>query len=135
MLDRFIVKRSTGLRDVLFRLSAVDDQLLLAVALCLTDLQTELRGSDEHVSGILSAELWDWLEERTGTKRGHPNIDHVWESKRAVQASLRRLQQRGLLRATPAYYSGALVWRPTPAAGDYLRETQLFADEPDRLAG
>ena len=130
------MRHRRDLRDVLFQLSSADDQLLLAVVLCLIDPQTSLRGADESVRGVIATELWEWLDERTGTSAGHPNIDHVWKSQRAVQGALRRLEDRGLVQAATDYYSRLRIWQPTSEGRDYLRQRRLFADdEPDRLAG
>lgn len=115
------------LSDELFRFSSHDDQLLLAVTLCLTERQ---HVTSHPVIGITSEDLWCWLETRTGKSGGHPNVDYGWKSIRAVQAALRRLHERGLLRGTPDddEVSRALLWRPTPRAGDYLAERRLFAE-------
>ena len=119
--------RARKLGDELFKFSTPEDQLLLAVTLCLTERQ---RLTSHPVIGITSEDLWYWLETRTGKSGGHPNVDHRWKSMRAVQAALRRLQERGLLRGTPDddEVSRALMWRPTPKAGDYLAERRLFAE-------
>ena len=124
--------RPRSLREELFRLSSPDDQLLLAVALCLTDRQVRVSGP---IVGVTSADLWDWLQTRTGNRRGHPNIDHKWNSLRAVQAALRRLERRKLVRETPSEseWTSALLWRPTEAAGKYLAKKRLFADTGAQL--
>jgi len=122
--------RPKRLQDELFRLTSSDDQLLLAVALCMTDSQRRQNPRRDRVVGVTAEELWHWLDARTGNARAHPNIDHRWASLGALRAALRRLGKRKLLRASrsDSEWSSALLWRPTDAAGNYLRERRLFTD-------
>ena len=119
------------LRDELFQLPSPDDQLLLAVALCLTEFQHEAFARQDRVIGISSEDLWWWLRARTANRDGHPNIDHTWKSLAAVRAALRRLEKKHLLRETRSEGEGtsAMLWRTTEATGGYLAEHRLFADE------
>ena len=99
---------------------------MLAVALCPTEMQN--RYPHDRLVSSMSAELWEWLETRTANSGGHPNIDYEWKSQRVLQAALRRLEKRRLLRASCSPWSSAMLWRPTEAAGRFLADRRLFAD-------
>jgi hypothetical protein len=114
------------LRATLFRLGGNrDGQLLLALHVALSELQRRCPAG-ESVVGIGSVELWDYLREHSDLGAVHPNIDQTWSSPRELQMSLSRLRQQGLARGGRIEYGGPSLWRPTDAAGAYLREHLLF---------
>jgi hypothetical protein len=125
------VVRPRKLRDELFQLPQRDDQLILAVALCLSARQRTRKSGEPDAVGVSAEELLRWLDYRVGTSVAHPNIDYRWKSVREVQAALRRLARRKLLRGAPDPLgpSGANLWRVTDAAADYLAQHCLFPDE------
>jgi hypothetical protein len=120
------MRTPTRLSDELFRFTSWDDQLILAVALALTEVQ---ESADHPVIGITADYLWDWLEACIYTKSSHPNIDHKWTTYRAMQQALRRVADRGLLRGTAdAVLAGPQLWRPSRRAGEFLAERRLFTE-------
>jgi hypothetical protein len=118
------------LRDILFRSLDRDEQLLLAVTLCIAEAD-EASSSDLPVLGVTTLHLFWWLQEAASDRRrGHPGINQEWYSEGEVRAALVRLKRRGLVRGTPprSEEGGASQWRTTPKAGDFLRERLLFRD-------
>lgn len=121
--------RARRLRGELFRLPERDDQLVLATVLCMTETQEALKGTDQATLGVTSADLFEWLREFAGEPDGHANVDYRWESVYEVQAALRRLRERRLLRGSRLdYESSSMMWRPTEAAAEYLSARRLFRD-------
>jgi hypothetical protein len=114
----------------LFRLASYEDQLILAGTLALTEAQD---ATGDPVIGISADFLWDWCQDCMYTEANHPNVDHVWPPLRAWHRALRRCQNRGLLRGSPdpGSFSGALLRRPTSAAGRHLSEQRVFAYWPN----
>jgi hypothetical protein len=122
--------RNRKLQDVLFRHLGRDDQLLLAVVLCITECEHASRGN-APVLGVTTWHLFDGLTvAASDRRRGHPSIDSEWATEGELRAALVRLKKRGLLRGTvPAdEESGASLWRQTAKAGAYLSERLLFRD-------
>jgi hypothetical protein len=115
----------------LFRLSANKDaQLLLALVVCLSELQAGRHPSLGPVVGVSAWDLETYVIGHRETGAIHPSVDAELILSDNVRSMLSRLKRLGHVRNGPVGFGEPSVWRPSDAGLQFLAERILFKPEP-----
>ena len=119
------------LRHRLFRLSAnADAQLLLALVICLSDLQANRHPNLGPVVGVSAWDLETYVIAHREPGAIHPSVDGQLILRDNVRSMLSRLKKRGHVRNGSVAIGEPSVWRPSEAGLRFLAERVLFKPEP-----